>query len=91
MAAKRNMLVLDPEQSYKRHLHYLEKHSGWHIFRAIYVGIYLFIMGILLATLVPNTLSYHLYIGWGLMLLALFVIIYGFTTALHLRLMKRYA
>ncbi len=90
MAEKRNAPT-DIELAYRRHLYYQEKHSGWHIFRALYVGIYLFIMGILLATLVPNTLSYQLYFGWGLILAALFVIVYGFTTSMHLKLMKKYA
>ncbi len=91
MAEKRNVIVIDPELSYKRHLHYQEKHSGWQIFRGIYWGIYLFIIGILLATLVPATLGYTAFLGWVLILLAFFVIIYGFTSSLHLKLMKKYA
>ena len=88
MAAKSNTGL---ELAYKRHLHYQERHSGWHIFRALYAGIYLFIIGVILATLVPGTLSYTFYFGWALILLALFVVVYGFTTSMHLKLMKKYA
>ncbi len=91
MAEKRNIVTIDPELSYRRHLHYMEKHSGWHIFRAIYWGVYIFVMGILLATLVPYTIRYPIYFGWALILFSLFLIVYGFASALHLKLMKKYA
>ena len=91
MAEKRNVITIDPELSYKRHLHYQEKHSGWHIFRGVYWGIYLFILGLLLVALVPGTLGVAAFFGWALILLAFFVIIYGFTSSLHLKLMKKYA
>jgi hypothetical protein len=91
MAGRKNIITIDPELSYKRRLHYMEKHSGWHIFRAIYWGIYIFIIGMILATLVPGTIAYPLYFGWLLILFSLFLIVYGFASALHLKLMKRYA
>ena len=90
MAARKNA-TSDLEQAYKRHLHYREKHSGWHIFTGVFWGIYLFMMGIILVTLVPSTLSYTGFFGWGLILLSFFLIIFGFTSSLHLKLMKRYA
>ncbi|HUC38711.1 MAG TPA: hypothetical protein VL944_01105 [Candidatus Acidoferrum sp.] len=91
MAQKRSIVMMDPELSYKRHLHYREKHAGWHIFSSVFWGIYLFIIGILLATVVPATLSYTDFVGWVLILLSFFVIIYGFTSSMHLKLMKKYA
>ncbi len=91
MAEHRSTVVIDPELAYKRRLHYKEKHSGWHIFKGIYWGIYLFVLGILLAALVPETLSYTHFFGWALILLAFFVIVYGFASSLHLKLMKKYA
>ncbi|MCL4389339.1 MAG: hypothetical protein M1528_02350 [Candidatus Marsarchaeota archaeon] len=91
MAEKRSIVTIDPELSYRRRLHYMEKHSGWHIFRAVYWGIYIFVIGILLATMVPSTLRYSVYFGWTLILFSLFLIVYGFTSALHLKLMKKYA
>jgi hypothetical protein len=91
MAERKNIITVDPELFYKRRLHYMEKHSGWHIFRAIYWGIYIFIIGMILATLVPGTISYPLYFGWVLILFSLFLIVYGFASALHIKLMKKYA
>ena len=91
MAEKRSIVTIDPELSYRRRLHYMEKHSGCHIFRAVYWGIYIFVIGILLATMVPSTLRYSVYFGWTLILFSLFLIVYGFTSALHLKLMKKYA
>ena len=91
MPAKKNVILIDPELSYRRHLHYQERHSGWHIFRAIYWGIYLFILGVLLTTVVPNTLSYTGFLGWAFILLSFFVVVYGFAASLHLKLMKKYA
>ncbi len=91
MAERRSIISIDPELSYRRKLHYMEKHSGWQIFRAIYWGIYIFIIGILLAALVPGTMPYPVYFGWLLILFSLFLIVYGFASALHLKLMKRYA
>ncbi|MCL4379152.1 MAG: hypothetical protein M1160_02895 [Candidatus Marsarchaeota archaeon] len=91
MAERRSTITIDPELAYRRRLHYQEKHSGWHIFRGIYWGIYIFILGAMLAALVPATMSYTRFFGWALILLAFFVIIYGFTSSLHLKLMKKYA
>jgi hypothetical protein len=91
MAEKKNIIMIDPELSYKRRLHYQERHSGWNIFRGIYWGIYLFILGIILATLVPGSLGVAGFFGWALILMAIFVIVFGFASSLHLKLMKRYA
>jgi len=91
MPAKKNVIVIDPEMQYERMLHYREKHSGWQIFRSIYWGIYVFIIGILLITRVPTPLSMTRFFGWSLTLLALFVIVYGFSVSLHYKLMKKYA
>ncbi len=91
MAQRRETTFEYLEASYKRHLHYLEKHSGWHIFRGVFWGIYLFIIGLLLATVVPGTLTYPAFFGWSLIILSFFVVIYGFTTSMHHRLMKKYA
>jgi hypothetical protein len=92
MAERRTTIItIDPELSYKRKLHYQEKHSGWNIFRGIFWGMYLFIIGIILATLVPATMSVPQFLGWAMILSAFFVIIFGFASALHLKLMKRYA
>jgi len=85
------IVTLDPSMEYSRRLHYNEKHSGWAIYRAIYWSIYLFVFGVLLYTLVPAGMPVSGFIGLAIMLLAIFVIVYGFTSSLHLKLMKRYA
>lgn len=90
MAEKRNVMTLDPELYFQRHLQYREKHSSWHIFTGIFWGVYLFILGVMLISLVPATLNYTGFFGWALVLLAFFVIVYGFASSLHLKLMKRY-
>ncbi|MCL5093366.1 MAG: hypothetical protein M1128_02780 [Candidatus Marsarchaeota archaeon] len=88
MAEKKTVITIDPSLEYSRRLHYNEKHSGWQIFKSIYWSIYVFIMGVILYA-VPMATSQ--FFGWALMLFALFFIVYGFSTSLHLKLMKRYA
>ncbi len=81
---------MNPDAHMKRILHYKERHSGWHIFNAIYWGIYLFVFGMIL--ILQPTLGYTLIFGIGLaiIILSLMLIIYGFVTALHVKLMKKY-
>ncbi|MCL5102322.1 MAG: hypothetical protein M1544_03135 [Candidatus Marsarchaeota archaeon] len=85
------VVELDPSMEYARRLHYNEKHSGWAIFRAIYWSIYIFVFGVLLYTLVPAGMPVSAFFGLAIMVLAIFVIVYGFSTSLHMKLMKRYA
>ena len=91
MAERKSVVMIDPELAYRRQLHFQERHSGWHIFRGIYWGVYVFILGVLLATLVPASLSVAGFFGWALILLSIFMIVFGFASSLHLKLMKRYA
>ncbi|EQD29393.1 hypothetical protein B2A_14495, partial [mine drainage metagenome] len=48
MAEKKTVITVDPSMQYSRMLHYREKHSGWEIYKAVYWGIYFFILGLLL-------------------------------------------
>lgn len=91
MAEKKTVVMIDPELQFRRMLHYREKHSGWEIFRALYWGIYVFMLGIILITLVPTKLSVAHFFGWVLTLFAIFLIVYGFSASLHYKLMKKYA
>ncbi len=96
MAVKRsngsgNVVTIDPTLAYERMLHFNEKHSGWHIFRALYWGIYVFVLGLILLADVPALVSIPSFFGWTLVLGAIFFIVYGFVTSLHLKLMKRHA
>ena len=81
---------MNPEAYMKRVLHYRERHSGWHIFQSIYWGIYLFVLGMII--ILQPTLGYTLQFGMGfaILILSLMIVIYGFVTALHIKLMKKY-
>ncbi len=85
------IVTIDPSMEYSRKLHYGEKHSGWAIFRSIYWSIYIFVFGVLLFTLVPAGMSVAAFFGIAAMVFAIFLIVYGFSTSLHLKLMKKYA
>lgn len=91
MAERKLTVTIDPSRQFERKLRYLEKHSGWHIFKSIYWGAYIFIMGLILLTLVPGTVSYSGFFGWALVLFALFYVLHGFAVSSHLKLMKKHA
>ena len=82
----KNVISVDPDLFYKRMLHYKEKHSGWEIYKAVYWGIYIFVIGIFTLTLY-NT---QMIIGYSLAILSIFVIVFGFASSLHLKLIKAY-
>lgn len=85
-----SVITINPDMMYSRKLHHDEKHSGWHIFRSIFWAIYLFVIGAILYLAVPP-LTTPKFFGWTLIILAIFLVIYGFSKSLHLKLMKRYA
>ncbi|MGC8669956.1 MAG: hypothetical protein ACP5TL_02270 [Candidatus Micrarchaeia archaeon] len=89
MAEKRDVVVIDPSMQYSRMLHYKEKHSGWEIFKALFWGIYILQLGMIL--MYSQSINLVFFIGYVLVSFAFSFIIYGFSSALHLRLMKRYA
>ncbi len=91
MAEKKMVVTIDPSMQYSRQLHYSEMHSGWAIFKAVYWSIYILFVGLILYSNVPGGMSVTQFFGISIMLLALFYIVYGFSTSLHLKLMKRYA
>ena len=86
----RHVVTIDPTMQYSRRLHYREKEGGWTIYKTIYWGIFVFVLGIILVTFVPSTISTTAFIGWALILFAMFLIIYGLTSSLHFKLMRRY-
>ena len=92
---RREVMVIDPSMQYERRLRYMEKHAGWEIFKMVFWGVYVFIMGLILLVYnksppTPN-ISIYGFFGWGLTLFAIFLIIYGFSISLHLKLMRKYA
>ncbi len=91
----RQIMVIDPTMQYERRLRYMEKHAVWEIFKVVFWGIYVFIMGVILlifnlAQPSPN-INVYAYFGYGLTIFAIFYILWGFAISLHLRLMRRYA
>lgn len=74
----------------EKHAVFREKQSGWEIYRAVYWGIFVFILGVLLLTAFTTAAEFMLFLGWTMVLLALFVIVYGFVLSLHLKLMKKH-
>ncbi|MCL5430381.1 MAG: hypothetical protein M1504_02805 [Candidatus Marsarchaeota archaeon] len=92
---KRQVMVIDPTLQYERRLKYQEKHAVWEIFKMVYWGIYIFLVGFILLifdrSASPTPLDLYSFFGWIISLFALFYILYGFSTSLHLRLMRKYA
>ena len=91
MAEKKTVITVDPSMQYSRMLHYREKHSGWEIYKAVYWGIYFFILGLLLLSQGTSLSLLSGFFGWALLIFSLFMIVFGFASALHLKLMKKYA
>ncbi len=91
----REVMTIDPTLQYERRLKYMERHAGWEIFRMVFWGVYIFVMGLILLIFnrSPPTpeLSIYAFFGWGLTLFAIFYILYGFSISLHLKLMRKYA
>ncbi len=88
MPKEKTVVTIDPSLQYERLLHYKEKHSGWIIFNSLYWGIFLFFIGSLLLAGVISTI--YGFFGWLLVLGAIFVIVHGFATGLHLKLLKHH-
>lgn len=83
-------VIIDPSLQYQRQLHYMEKHSGLIIFKYMYWGMFLFILGLTWLT-IGNVLGIANYLSLEVVVFAVFFMIYGLVTSLHLKLMKRYA
>lgn len=91
----RQIMVIDPTLQYERRLKYMEKHAGWEIFRMVFWGVYIFVIGLILLIYYKTTptapISIYAFFGWALTLFAIFYILYGFSISLHLKLMRKYA
>ncbi len=91
----KDVLVIDPSLQYERRLRYMEKHAGWEIFKRIFWGLYVFVVGIILLifyrTVPGATINLESFFGWIFVIFAVFYIVFGFSTSLHLKLMRRYA
>ncbi len=89
--AKKTIITIDPSMEWDRKLNYLEKQSGLEIFRAIYWGIFLFVIGIMLVIASQGSTNLATLGGWLVITLAFFVIIYGFVLSLHYKFLKKHA
>ena len=89
---KDNVMVIDPSMFMTRMLHYKERHHGWHIFRTMYWSIYLIVISVLL--IYYNQIGFAseptLFFGVAFLLLAVMLILYGLTEALHHKFLKKY-
>ncbi len=92
---KRQVMLIDPTLQYERRLKFNEKHAGWEVFKMVFWGTYILIMGLIL--LVFNSvqptpiISFYAFFGWGLTLFAVYFMLYGLSISLHLKLMRKYA
>lgn len=82
---------MEPNPEWDRLLAYKDKEAGWTVFRHLYWGIYLFVIGGILVvagiSARPNLLIVG---GWSIILFAVFLVVYGFVASLHHRLMRRH-
>ena len=86
-----SIITLRPKEHWpKRKLEYKEKHAGWEIFRYLYWGIYVFVIGCMLVIAGYTMPNLIVFTGWAVILLAVFLVVYGFVTSLHHRLMRRH-
>ncbi len=88
---KEEAVLIDPDLYLKRMSNFKDKHAAWYIFRAVYLGIYLFILGMLFMVQSIEQYPIAFTFGTAMVLLSVMVILYGFVNALHNRLMKKYA
>ena len=48
MAERAKVIKIDSSIDWDRRLHFTEKHSGWQVFKFLYWGIYLLVIGAIL-------------------------------------------
>ncbi len=84
------IVVVDPKLVMERYLQYRENHKGWHIFRTLYWSIYFLVIGALLVYYNSIFSSATAFLGTASLVLAVMLILYGLTEALHHQLMRKY-
>lgn len=90
MREKREIIMLDPTLLMDRILHYRERHSGWNVFRYVYWSIYLTTIAIMLLGYDEIGFTWNTFLGSSIIILVVMLIVYGLTTALHNKLLKKY-
>ena len=76
--------------SRERWLVYREKHAGLKVFSCIFAAIYVFFVGLMLIAAGYTGTSVTFIAGWSAILLAVFLVVYGFVVSLHHRLMRKH-
>jgi hypothetical protein len=89
-ASRGSVMLVDNSMDWERKLSYAEKHSGFEIFKFLYWGIYAFAVGCMLVVGGYIGFSIIIIAGWTLVLLSIFMVIYGFVISMHQRLMRRH-
>ena len=89
-ASRGSVVRVDNSIDWERRLEYRERHAGWEVFRYLYWGIYIFVIGCMLIIGGFEQVNLMLFAGWATILLAIFLVIYGFVVSLHHRLMRRH-
>ncbi len=87
---KERIVIIDPTLLMDRFLHYRERHTGWNIFRFLYWSVYLIVVSILLLYYDELGLTITLFFGAIIMILAVMLILFGLTEALHSKFLKKY-
>lgn len=89
---KDNVMMIDTSMDWERRLSYKEKHAGWEIFKYLYWGIYVFVVGCMLviASQASGVINMVALSGWAVVMFAIFLVIYGFVLSLHYKLMKKH-
>jgi len=82
----------ESRSDFDRYLDYKARHSGWITFRSIYWAIYLLVIGALLIVngKLSFPISWAMFFGVALVLLAVMLIIYGAAESLHHKLMRKH-
>jgi len=85
------IVTLDPSMQMRKMVHLDGKNMGWHLFKGIYWSVYLFVIGLVMfVSSINGYFNTIAFFGSALIMLSLFVLVYGIVYALHIRLMKRY-
>jgi hypothetical protein len=85
-----SLVRIDSSIDWDRKLKYMEKQSGLAVFRSIYWGIYVFMIGFMVLLLNAGLISVTALVGWAVTVLSMFVIIYGFVMSLHFKFAKKH-
>ncbi len=76
---------------WERKLAYKEKEVGLELFKCIYWGIYIVVIASVLITSGYSNPNPMVFVGWAAVLLAIFLIIYGFVAMLHQKLLRKHS